>query len=139
MAYAIDCVTVWAGAVEDRPGGVAGVLGILAQAGANLEFVIARRDQPGTGVVFVSPLEGVAQTKAARKAGLSKARSLHSLRVEGPDKPGLGVEMTRALASAGINMRGISAAALGRRIVVYLAFDSVGETNKAKRILERVL
>lgn len=139
MAYTVDRVNVWAGAVEDRPGGVAGVLAILAQAGANLEFVIARRDQPGTGVVFVSPLKGVAQTKAAKKAGLSKAKSLHSLRVEGPDKPGLGAEITRAIAGAGINMRGISAAALGRRSVVYFAFDSLGEANKARRVLKRLL
>jgi len=139
MAYTIDRVNVWAGAIEDRPGGVAGVLGILAQAGANLEFVIARRDQPGTGVVFVSPLKGAAQTNAAKKAGLSKAISLHSVRVEGPDKRGLGAEMTRAIASAGINMRGMSAAALGRRSVVYFAFDNLDEANKARRVLKRLL
>jgi len=139
MAYTIERVDVWAGAIEDRPGSVAGVLDILAQAGANLEFVIARRDQPGTGVVFVSPVKGAAETNAAIKVGLSKAKSLHSVRVEGPDKPGLGAKMTRAVADAGINMRGISAAALGRRCVVYFAFDNPDHANKARRVLKRLL
>jgi hypothetical protein len=85
MPYTIDRVDVWAGTIKDQPGGVATVLDALAEVGTNLEFVIARRDAPGTGVVFVAPLKGAALLRAAKKLGLRKAETLQSLRVEGPD------------------------------------------------------
>jgi hypothetical protein len=131
---------VWAGSIEDRPGGLAGKLAALAEAGAQLEFVIARRapQKPGTGVVFLTPLTGAAQIRAAKKAGLEKTKRLHSLRVEGPDQPGLGAKMTQALAQAGINLRGLSAAAIGRRCVVHLALDSAADAAKAARLLKRL-
>jgi hypothetical protein len=74
-----------------RPG-VEQSLAPLAQAGANLEFVIARRapEKPGTGVVFVTPIKGARQLRAAKAVGFTKTESLHSPRAQGPDKPGLG-------------------------------------------------
>jgi hypothetical protein len=131
---------VWAGSIEDRPGGLAEKLAALAEAGAQLEFVIARRasERPGTGVVFLTPLTGAAQIRAAKRVGLEKTKSLHSLRVEGPDQPGLGAKMTQALAQAGINLRGLSAAAIGRRCVVHLALDSAADAAKATRLLKRL-
>jgi hypothetical protein len=47
--------------------------------------------------------------------------------------------MTRALAEAGINLRGISAAALGRRSTTYFAFDSATDADSAARILRKAL
>jgi hypothetical protein len=47
--------------------------------------------------------------------------------------------MTEALAGAGINLRGISAAALGRRAVSYFAFDSASDADNAVRILKKTL
>jgi hypothetical protein len=84
----------------------------------------------------LTPLKGAAQTRAAKKVGFGRTESLHSLRVEGPDKPGLGAKMTQALAGAGINLRGLSAAAIGKRCVVHLAFDSAADANKAARLLK---
>ncbi|HWP57617.1 MAG TPA: ACT domain-containing protein [Candidatus Acidoferrales bacterium] len=141
MAYSVSKVNVWAGEIEDRPGGLADKLESLSKAGASLEFIIARRapEKPGTGVVFLAPLKGAKQTRAAAEAGLSTTESLHSVRVEGPDKPGLGLKMTRALADAGINLRGISAAALGRRSVTYFAFDQAADADKAVRVLRTAL
>jgi hypothetical protein len=141
MAYTISKVDVWAGTIEDRPGGLAGKLEAVSEAGANLEFVIARRcpEKAGTGVVFLAPLQGASQTRAAKKAGLSKATSLRSIRLEGPDKPGLGTEITRLLADAKVNLRGLSAAAFGRRSVVYFAFDNSADAAKAGRVLKKAL
>jgi hypothetical protein len=45
--------------------------------------------------------------------------------------------MTQALAEAGINLRGLSAAALGRQFVAHLAFDGAADAIKAARILKR--
>ena len=140
MALKVTRVDTWAASIVDKPGGLAPKLRTLADAGANLEFVIARRaaERPGTGVVFATPIKGAAQTRAAKKGGFEKTDSLHSLRAEGPDKPGLGARLTQALAEAGINLRGLSAAAIGKRCVVHLAFDSAADANKASRLL-RVL
>lgn len=141
MSYEITKVDVWAGPIEDRPGGLADTLEKLEAAGANLEFVVARRapEQPGTGVVFVAPLNGAKQTRAAMQAGLAKADTMHSLRLEGPDKPGLGARITRVLADGGINLRGLSAAALGRRCVVYFAFDTAADAGKASKLAKKHL
>jgi hypothetical protein len=130
----------WAAVIDDRPGGLADKLAALAAAGANLELIIARRapEQRGSGVVFVTPLKGAKQIKAAEAAGFQSTDSLHTLRVEGPDKPGMGVKLTNALAEAGINLRGLSAAALGKRYVSYLALDTVADATKAAAVLKKL-
>jgi hypothetical protein len=43
--------------------------------------------------------------------------------------------MTNAIADAGINMRGLSAAALGSRFVAYVAFDSPEDAEKAAKAI----
>jgi hypothetical protein len=141
MAYSVKKVDVWAGDVTDRPGGLAVTIAALSNAGANLEFLVARRapDKPGSGVVFVTPIRGAKQKAAAQAAGLSMSDSLHSVRVEGPDRAGLGTKMTQALADAGINLRGISGAALGRRAVTYFGFDSGADADTAVRALKKAL
>ncbi len=141
MAYTIKKVDVWAGEIADRPGGLGEKLSALGNAGANLEFLVSRRapDKPGTGVVFVTPVRGAKQKKAAQEAGLNTTDSLHSVRVEGPDRAGLGMKMTSALADANINLRGVSAAALGRRAITYFAFDNASDADAAIRALKKAL
>src|SRR5207249_8682740 len=98
------------------------VLGAVAEKGASLECVIARRnpDKPGTGTVFVAPVKGKKIQDAARAAGLSPAANIATLRIEGADKPGLGHQITKAIADAGVNLRGLSAAVVGNKFVAYL-------------------
>ena len=141
MPYSVRKVDVWVGEIDDRPGGLADKLESLAKAGAILEFIIARRTpgNPDKGVVFLTPIKGTKQQRAASAAGLNTTNSLHSVRVEGPDRPGLGIKMTRALADAAINMRGISAAALGRRSVSYFAFDNADDAGNAVKLLKKAL
>ena len=141
MAYTVKKVDVWAGEIADSPGGLAEKLSALSNAGANFEFLVSRRapDKPGTGVVFLAPIKGAKQKGAAQTAGLSTTDSLHSVRVEGPDRAGLGTKMSRAVADAGINLRGVSAAALGRRAVTYIAFDSAADADTAIRVLKKAL
>jgi len=138
MGLKITKVNVWAASIKDRPGGLAEKLAALAKAGASLEFVISRRasEKPGTGVVFLTPLKNAKQIKAGKKAGFSKTKSLHSLRIEGPDKRGMGATITQTLASAGVNLRGFSAAAIGKKFVCYLALDTSAAAAKATRTLK---
>ena len=141
MPYSVRKVDVWVGEIDDRPGGLAEKLESLAKAGASLEFIISRRTpgNPDKGVVFLTPIKGTKQQRAASEAGLNTTNSLHSVRVEGPDRPGLGIKMTRALAGAGINLRGLSAAALGRRSVSYFAFDNADDADNAVKLLKKAL
>jgi hypothetical protein len=141
MAYTVDKVAVYVGDIKDKPGGLSEKLAILAEAGAKLEFVIARRqpNKPGKGVVFVSPVVGPKQVAAAKKCGLKKTPKLHSVRIIGPDKKGLGACLTAALAEKGINLRGFSGAAIGRKAVLYFAFDSGADAGKAQRVLKKAL
>jgi hypothetical protein len=140
MKFKVNRTDVWATSIDDRPGGLAEKIGALAAAGANLEFIIARRtpEQPGKGVVFVTPIKGTKQTKAATEAGFQTTENLHSLRIEGADKPGLGAAMTKALAEAGVNLRGLSAAAMGKKFLAHLAFDSAEDAAKATAILKKL-
>ena len=140
MKLSISRTDVWAATVDDRPGAVAEKLGALAAAGVNLGFIIARRapEQRGSGVLFVTPVKGAKQVKAAEASGFQRTESLHSLRAEGLDKAGTGANMTKALAAAGINLRGISAAAIGKRFVTYLALDSDTDAAKAAGVLKKL-
>ena len=140
MALKVNRTDTWAAAIDDRPGGVADKLAALAVAGANLELIIARRapEQRGSGVVFVTPLKGAKQIKAAGTAGFQKTNSLHTLRVQGADKPGVCAKLTRALGEAGLNLRGFSAAALGKQYIAHLALDTAADATMAAAVLKKL-
>ena len=141
MKLKVSRAEVWATTIEDKPGGLANKLEALANTGASLEFILARRAPehgPGQGVVFLTPLVTDAQEQKAVDLGFTKTDMLHSVCVESPDAPGLGAKMTRALASAGINLRGLSATAVGRRCATYFAFDSETDATKAVEVLEQL-
>lgn len=137
MDLLVERVDVWAATIEDKPGGLAMLLDALRSAGADLQFIIARRapDKPGTGVVFVTPLQNDRETRVAAQVGFNVAQSLHSVRVLGQDRPGVAAELTQKLADAGINLRGFSASVIGTRFSAYVAVDSLADANKAMEIL----
>lgn len=139
MPYTIKKVEVWAGDLLNRPGMLARVLEALAQAGAQLEFLVGRQVSKQTSRVFVSPLKGKKQRQTAAEVGLVPATGMHSIRIEGPDRPGLGAEMARAVAAAGINIRGVSGATIGRKSVVYLAFNTGEEAAAATKAIRKLL
>ena len=140
MAMKAQRIDTWAAGMQDKPGALAEKLDALAAAGANLEFVIARRtpDKPGSGVVFVTPIKGAKQTAAAKKAGFMKSTGLHAVRIDGTDKKGQGAAITRVLADNGINLRGLSAAAIGNRFVAHIALDQTADASKAIRLLKKL-
>jgi len=139
MALKVSKVKVWAASIEDKPGGLAKVLDALAGAGANLECAIARRspDKPGQGVVYVTPVKGKKVEAAAASVGLSAA-GIATLKVEGSDKPGIGASIARAVADAGINARGLSAAVIGRQFVAYIGFDSDADADRAAKAIRKI-
>ena len=140
MALKVSGVDVWAGDIQDQPGGLARVLSSVAEAGGDVDCVVARRDpsRPGMGEVFITPVSGQRAQGAARNAGLSPAANLATLRVEGSDAPGLGARMTQALADAGINVRGVTAAVVGRNFVAYIGLDNATDGERAMQALRGV-
>src|SRR5437773_42237 len=92
MDFQLHRVQVWSTEIPDQPGGAAGVLAPLAEAGVNLEFIWTRRltETAGKGVIFVAPITGPAQTKAAHAAGFDRAGDMVLLRITGTDRPGVG-------------------------------------------------
>ena len=137
MDFLVERVDVWAATIEDRPGGLAQALAALRDAGADLQSIIARRtpEQAGKGVVFVTPLQGDREIRAAAQVGFNVTASLHSVRVMGRDRPGLAAELTQKLADARIDLRGFSASVIGTQFVAYVAVDSLDDANKAIEIL----
>jgi hypothetical protein len=140
MALKITKTQVWAGTIDDRPGGLAAVLAPLAEAGANLDCVIARRQAPGSGagVVFVTPIKGKKVQNAAAAVGFKATNAIATLRVEGPNKAGLGAKMAAAVGEAGVNMRGLSAAVMGNKFVAYLGFDNATDADRAAKAMKKL-
>lgn len=162
MSYTMSKIHIWAAPLENRPGVLHKKLETLRKAGANLEFVIARPDvrlprsaaadgrsrdaelilvrrgKLASAVAFVAPIVGAKQEKAAAKAGFAKA-GMCVLRVEASNRAGLAAEITGAVAAAGINLCGYSAAALGETSVSYLRFSTEAEAAAAAKALKKAL
>ena len=141
MNYAVDRVEVWAGEIRDRRGALADMLKVVLEAGANLDFIIARPSpvKPATGILYLAPLEGEAQLKAAQDAGLHPSSHIAALRVEGPDRPGLAERIARTIADAGINVSGFTGGRMADRCVMYIRFERADELEKAHQLLEATL
>src|SRR5712692_2041085 len=101
MTLKVSRVDLWTASIDDRAGGAADRLEPLSKAGANFEFVFSRRtpEQPGTGMLFVTPVKGAKVIQAAQAAGFAKPHNIHSVRIEGANKPGVTAMVARALAN----------------------------------------
>lgn len=131
---------VWAAGVDDNAGALGAKLSVLADAGADLDFIIVRRapENPGTGVVFVTPLRGDREVQAAMDVGFNVTSSLNSIRVEGPNEPGIAAKLATMIGDAGISMRGFSSAVLGTKYVVHVSVDSVEDREAVVKLLQSI-
>ncbi|MCK4343007.1 MAG: hypothetical protein KAY37_14935 [Phycisphaerae bacterium] len=139
MSYRITKEYVWAGAIADQIGALAEKLRALSAGGLDLELIVTRREQPGRGVMLVSPLRTMEELETAERAGLATENSYRIIRIKGPNVTGLGAKIAGALAEAGLSFRDYTAAALGDQSVTNIAFDNDEDSDRAKAILERVL
>ena len=137
MSFKMQRVHVYHAEIEDKPGGISEKLKKLAEAGAHLEYVYSQRvaDRPGMGDLYVAPLTGSNELKAARAAGLHEVGEPIVMRVEGDDKAGLGGRLTQAWEMAGINLHGLVMSVINGKFVGYATFDSVADANRAATIL----
>ncbi|MCL6502393.1 MAG: ACT domain-containing protein [Pirellulales bacterium] len=137
MKLTVSKVDVWTCELADQPGSLASKLEPLAAAGADLSYLVARRqaDKPGTGVVYLGGLKGAKQAKAAAEAGFTKGDPITALRIDGANKPGIVQRIAAAVAAAGVNMRGVKAATVGNKFVTVLAFDTPEDAAKAAKAI----
>jgi hypothetical protein len=137
MSFKFDQIHLWSGPVADTAGGVAAKLAQLAQAGANLEYVYTRRipDRPGTGILYVAPVTGPQQVRAARAAGLNETHEPIVRRIEGDNEAGLAHRLTQQWAIASISFHSLTMAVLGSKFIGYASFDTVDDANRAAQIL----
>ena len=88
--------------------------------------------------MFLTPVKGAATREAAQSGSLAPAKNIATLKVEWDDEAGLGGQLSTAIADAGINLRGVSAAVIGKKFVAYFGFDSASDATKATRALKTV-
>ncbi|MCY2945877.1 MAG: amino acid-binding ACT [Planctomycetota bacterium] len=137
MSFKMQRVHVYHTEVEDKPGGVGGLLKVLAAAGAHLEYVYSQRSatKQGVGDLYVAPLRHAAEITAAKASGMREVAEPTVMRLEGDDKAGLSGKLTQAWEMAGINLHGLVLSVLGGRFVGYVTFDSPEDGNRAAIIL----
>lgn len=137
MSFKMQRVHVYHAEVDDKPGGIAAKLKTLAEAGAHLEYVYSQRSasKPGIGELYVAPLSGTNELKAAKAAGLHEVPEPYVFRVEGDDKAGLSGKLTQAWEMAGINLHGLVMSVLQGRFIGYVTFDTAADGNRAATIL----
>ena len=133
-------IAIWSTDVEDQPGATTGLFKVMGDAKVDLSFVVARRqaENPGKGVIFVSPIKGAKAEQAAQRAGFSKRHDVVGVRVEGPNKAGIGFQLTQALAGANLNLRALSAQVIGKTFSAVFAFDSDSDANEGLAVLKKV-
>src|ERR1700722_10453046 len=103
MAVSARKITLWRVEVDNAAGALASKLEPLAQLGTDLQVVMGYNMGPQRAVIELHPIAGSKVTKAARDAGFSAAPTPAVL-VEGDNKPGLGYQIAKSIADAGINL-----------------------------------
>ncbi len=136
MAITVKKAVLWRKEVDNRPGTLASALEPLAQAGADLQVVMAYR-YPGSdkGVVELHPVSGRKSREAAQTAGLAPS-TIPVLLVEGDDRPGLGYTLTKAVGDAGINMSFVMVQTVGRYSTVF-GFENEADAAKAATLIKK--
>ena len=137
MAITVKKAVLWRGEIDNRPGTLASALEPLAQAGADLQLVMAYR-YPGAdkGALELHPVSGKKPKDAAQTAGLAPS-SIPVLLIEGDNRAGLGYALAKAVGDAGINLSFVMAQVVGRRYAAVFGFENEGDAAKAATLIKR--
>jgi hypothetical protein len=137
MGMFVERVEVWAAPIADKPGALSMILQGMREAGADLNFIVARRspDKPGSGVIFITPIRGDREVEAASTLGFNLTNSVDAVCVEGDNKAGVTAELSEMISGLGINVRGLSVAVIGTRFKAYFGFDNPADAEAAVNVL----
>jgi hypothetical protein len=129
MAITVKKTSLFRREIDNRPGTLAQTLQPLADAGADLEVVMAYTIG-NRAAVEVAPITGKRATNAAEKGGLAETR-VPAVIVTGDNRPGLGHSFAHAVGSAGININFLVAHVVGNRFSSVFGFDSEADADRA--------
>jgi hypothetical protein len=129
MAISVKKTSLWRAEVDNRPGTLARALQPLADAGTDLEILMAYAIG-NKAAIEVAPISGKRATATAEKAGLVEAR-VPAVVVTGDNRPGLGHAFARAVGDAGININFLVAHVVGNRFSSVFGFDSEADCDRA--------
>lgn len=137
MMMKITQTEILAAEVNDEPGGLALSLQALADFGANLDCVLARRRSgaSGKGVVFVSAPNRKNLHETPDQAGFQSIQRIPTLKIEGTDRRGLGAEIAKIVGDQGVSMRGLTANTVGHKFSCFIGFDTTEDLKKAEAAL----
>jgi len=134
MAVRVKKVVFWRTQVPQHAGELARVLEPLADAKTSLRVVMGY----GMGdhaVIELFPVSGKKATAAAQAAGLS-ASPIACLLAEGDDRAGLGSDMAKGIADAGVNISFLVAETVGRKFSAVFGFASGEDAAKAQKAIQ---
>ncbi len=131
-------VDVWSTEIDDTAGGLARTLRAIADYGADLDYVQAERSPatPGKGRLFVAAMNQHLQLDQVTDVGLRRAVSRPTLKIEGSNGSGTAAKITKAIAGAGVTMKGFSSGVIGHHFVCYVEFDTALDCEKADAALK---
>lgn len=129
MAISVKKSSLWRREVDNKPGMLAQTLQPLADAGTDLEVVMAYA-MGKTAAIEVAPIAGKRTTAAAEKSGLAEAR-VPALLVTGDNRAGLGHSLARSIADGGININFMVAHVVGNKFSSVFGFDSESDADRA--------
>lgn len=137
MSMFVERGEVWAAPIPDEPGSLSLILEGMREAGADFNFIVARRspDKPGSGVVFITPIRGECEIEAAIALGFDLTSSIDAICVEGDNKAGAAAELTELIAGLGINVRGLSVTVIGTRFKACFGFDNPADAKAVIDVL----
>ena len=138
MTFKVTRTDILAAEIKDEPGGLAMRLKALADFGADLDCVVARRrpDKKGEGIVFVSATNAKKLYDTPDQAGFQEATRIPTLKVEGPNRPGMGAELTKIIGDTKVSLRGLTVTTVDNKFSCFIGFDSVEDLETARTALE---
>ena len=138
MAVTAKKAVLWRKEVENQPGVLSAILKPLADAGTDLQVVMAYRlpGNEGRAIIELHPVSDKKSKTAAETAGLSPSLS-PTLAVEGDNKPGLGHAIAKAIGDVGINMAFVVTQVVGRKYSAVFGFENDSDANKAAALIKK--
>jgi hypothetical protein len=125
MPVSVKEIELWRKELTNQPGALAAALEPFAKAGADLQIVMGYRypGEPRKAAVELYRIDGKKATRAAVEAGLS-ASTISAILVEGDNRPGLGYDIAKAIADAGINLDFLVAQVIGKKFSAVIGFET---------------
>jgi hypothetical protein len=131
VALTVRKIELWRVEVDNKPGTLSGVLGPLAEAGADLQVVmgyhISGTEKSG---VELFPVKGRGPNGKAKAVGLTPSPQT-VLHVEGDNRAGLGSDLAKAVAEAGVNISFLVAQTIAKKFSAVFGFASADDAKKA--------